>query len=128
MKKPYNLCFSLLRSVVFLICFLFTYYAFSNNTPILGNEIELSCPLIVDCSNITDQQLACRDDIPPVDFSLPVVIDSCGDVSFSALTIIPGSSACPGDTLFVTRTYFINDGATSEECMQTFTIVDDIVM
>lgn len=85
------------------------------------------CTLDVDCSNIFDQQLACRADLPPVDFDLPIIIDSCGDVTLSALTIIPGNSACPDDTLFVTRTYFLQDTmGNMAECMQTFTIVDDI--
>ena len=84
------------------------------------------CSLVVDCSNIVDEQLACRADLPPVDFDLPIIIDSCGDVALSALTIIPGDSACPNDTLFVTRTYFLQDTmGNMEQCMQTFTIVDD---
>lgn len=92
--------------------------------PYSGNG---QCSLDVDCSNIFDQQLACRADLPAVDFDLPIIVDSCGDVTLSALTIIPGSSACPDDTLFVTRTYFIQDATGNmEQCMQTFTIVDDI--
>ncbi|MDF1694179.1 MAG: hypothetical protein P1U56_00005, partial [Saprospiraceae bacterium] len=84
------------------------------------------CDLIVDCSNITDQTLSCRADLPPVDFDLAMVTDSCGDVIKSALTIIPGNSACPGDTLFVTRTYFLQDAAGNmEECGQVFTIIND---
>lgn len=85
------------------------------------------CTLDVDCSNIFDQQLACRTDLPSVDFDLPIIVDSCGAVILSALTIIPGNAACPDDTLFVTRTYFIQDATgNTAECMQTFTIVDDI--
>ncbi len=81
-----------------------------------------ACSLVLDCSLITDQPLECRSDLPPVDFDLLVVTDSCGDVTKSALTIIPGNSGCPGDPVIVTREYFGNDGVTGESCMQTFTI------
>ncbi len=82
------------------------------------------CDLVVDCSNITDQTLACRADLPPVDFDLPIVVDSCGDVIHSALTIIPGNTGCPGDTLTITRTYFQQDSeGNMAECMQTFTVI-----
>ena len=89
-------------------------------------EVIEPCELIVDCSNIFDQTLSCRADLPSVDFDLPIVTDSCGDVTMSALTIIPGNTACPGDTLFVPRTYFIQDqNGNMTECMQTFTIIND---
>jgi hypothetical protein len=82
------------------------------------------CSLEVDCSNIVDQTLACRSDLPSVDFSLPIVVDSCGDVIRSALTIIPGNSGCPEDTLRISRTYFLQDNlGNMAECMQTFTII-----
>ncbi len=82
------------------------------------------CDLVVDCSNIVDETLACRADLPPVDFDLPMVTDSCGDVIRSALTIIPGNSGCPGDTVFITRTYFLQDqNGNMAECMQTFTVI-----
>ncbi|MEM7574862.1 MAG: PKD-like domain-containing protein, partial [Bacteroidota bacterium] len=84
------------------------------------------CDLVVDCSAITDEQLDCRSDLPAVDFALPVVTDSCGDVIRSALTIIPGNSGCPEDTVFITRTYFLQDQEDNmAECMQTFTVVSD---
>ncbi len=89
-------------------------------------EIMPGDQLVVDCTNITDQDLTCRADLPPVDFDLPVVIDSCGDVVLSALTIIPGNSGCPGDPILIPRTYFIQDAAGNmTECMQTFTIQSD---
>ncbi|MDF1699503.1 MAG: matrixin family metalloprotease, partial [Saprospiraceae bacterium] len=89
-------------------------------------EVILPCDLVVDCSNIVDQTLSCRADLPPVDFDLPIVIDSCGDVTMSALTIIPGNSACPGDTLFIPRTYFLQDqNGNMEQCEQLFTIIND---
>ena len=91
-------------------------------------EFELiNCELLVDCSNVVDETLACRADLPPVDFDLPMVIDSCGDVIMSALTIIPGNTGCPGDTIFITRTYFVEDGVSpTVECMQTFTVVSSM--
>ena len=83
-----------------------------------------TCGLVVDCSAIVDMTVSCRQDLPPVDFTLPMVIDSCGDIILSALTIISGNSGCPNDTLFIDRTYFIQDGVSPvEECMQTFTII-----
>lgn len=92
--------------------------------PFIGTS---QCALEVDCSSIVDQQLACRFDLPAVDFDLPIVVDSCGNIALSALTIIPNNSACPNDTLFVQRTYFIQDSEGNlEQCMQLFTIVDDI--
>ena len=101
-----------------LILFVFFLY------PFVGYS---QCDLVVDCSNIVDQQLACRADLPPVDFDLPIIVDSCGAITLSALTVIPGNSGCPGDTLFVPRTYFIQDATGNmEQCMQLFTIVDDV--
>ena len=79
--------------------------------------------LIVDCSNVTDQNLDCLDDVPDVDFSLPIVTSSCGDAIQSALTQNLGSSTgCPGNPIIVERTYFILDDQNAVECMQTFTI------
>lgn len=100
--------------------------------PFAGAEVEICildpCDLEVDCSNITDQALECRADLPPVDFDLPIVIDSCGEVTQSALTIIPGNSGCPGDPVSITRTYFLQDTeGNMAECMQTFTIESTIV-
>ena len=93
------------------------------NTASCVATVTVLCPLVVDCSNIVDQTLTCRADLPPVDFNLPIITESCGDVTQSALTIIPGNSGCPGDELTITRTYFISDaGGNSAECMQTFTI------
>ncbi len=81
------------------------------------------CSLIVDCSNIVDTPLTCRADLPPVDFNLPIITDSCGGVTLSALTIIPGNSGCPGDPVTITRTYFIqDDDGNMAQCAQTFTI------
>lgn len=116
---PLNTTLNNLKKVVSIFTLLAAFLI-----PNFGNA---QCDLIVDCSNIVDEQLECRADLPPVDFDLPIVVDSCGDIILSALTIIPGNSACPDDTLFVTRTYFINDGVNpTAECMQTFTIVDDV--
>ena len=104
-----------LSTLLLVVVLLFPYFGYGQ------------CSLVVDCSNIVDQQLACRADLPAVDFNLPIVVDSCGDVTLSALTIIPGSTACPDDTLFVTRTYFLQDTmGNMAQCMQLFTIVDDI--
>jgi len=87
----------------------------------------IECELIVDCSNVVDETLACRADLPLVDNDLIVVTDSCGDVTITALTIIPGNTGCPEDTLTITRTYTINDGVSpAVECMQTFTIVSSM--
>ncbi|MEM7572917.1 MAG: HYR domain-containing protein, partial [Bacteroidota bacterium] len=88
--------------------------------------IAASCDLVVDCSNIVDTEIACRADLPAVDFDLPIVTDSCGDVIRSALTIIPGNSACPEDTVFITRTYFLQDQeGNMDQCMQTFTTISN---
>jgi hypothetical protein len=88
--------------------------------------LTLTSSLVVDCSNIFDQTISCRSDLPPVDFDLPIVIDSCGDVIMSALTIIPGNSGCPGDEVIISRTYFLQDqDGNMEQCMQTFTVRSD---
>jgi hypothetical protein len=91
-------------------------------------EFEIvDCDLVVDCSNIFDQQLACRADLPPVDFNLPIIVDSCGATTLSALTIIPGDTGCPNDTLFITRTYFIQDAVGNmAQCVQTFTVISQL--
>jgi len=93
----------------------------SSNSP--KNSSKAFGPLVVDCSNIVDTPLSCRADLPPVDFDLPVVVDSMGSIILSALTIIPGNSGCPGDPVIISRTYFINDGVSTEDCMQTFTVL-----
>ena len=86
-------------------------------------NVTRGCELELDCSLITDQALECRADLPPVDFDLVTAIDSCGDITKSALTIIPSNSGCPGDPLIIPRTYFVEDSeGNMAECMQTFTV------
>ena len=98
------------------------------NTATCTATVTVQSMLTVDCSNITDETLSCRADLPPVDFDLPIIVNSCGDVTLSALTIIPGNSGCPGDEISITRTYFIQDEAGNrEECMQTFTVVSNVL-
>lgn len=107
-------------------------YSLIRNTPKAptfgGNVSRIEgdgLPLEVNCSAITNQNLQCRADLPPVDFNLPVVVHSVGMVTKSALTIIPGNTGCPGDTLFIPRTYFNQDAAGSQvQCMQRFTIIN----
>ncbi len=97
------------------------------NTATCSAIVSVVCELNVDCSNIIDQDLECRTDLPPVDFDLPIIVDSCGIVVQSALTIIPGNSGCPGDEVIIPRTYFIQDAAGNmEQCEQTFTIESTI--
>ena len=92
----------------------------------LDVEVIAACALEVSCAAITDQTLPCRASLPPVDFDLPIVIQSCGDPILSALTIIPGNSGCPGDEVTITRTYFLQDQqGNMAECMQTFTIISN---
>jgi len=50
------------------------------NTAACAATVTVTCPLILDCSLITDQPLECRSDLPPVDFDLVTAIDSCGDL------------------------------------------------
>ena len=84
---------------------------------------EDCCRLVVDCSNITDENLDCRSDLPPVDFDLPIITESCGNVILSALTIIPGNSGCPGDEVTIERTYFMQDDEGNLfRCYQQFTV------
>ena len=93
----------------------------------LVENLEFKQALVVDCSNIFDQTLSCRADLPPVDFNLPIVVSACGNVTLSALTIIPGNSGCPGDEVTITRTYFLQDDAGNmAQCMQTFTVVSNV--
>ncbi|MEL7160709.1 MAG: hypothetical protein AAFN92_08115, partial [Bacteroidota bacterium] len=103
------------------------------DTPSTGGSSK--CPLEVDCANITDETLSCRADLPPVDFTLPIIVVSCDDPIQSALTIIPGNSGCPGDEVSITRTYFIQDpddgtgtgtAGLTLECGQTFTVVSNV--
>lgn len=96
------------------------------NTAACVATVTVTCPLVLDCSLITDQSLECRSDLPPVNFDLVTAIDSCGDLIKSALTIIPGNDGCPGNPVIITREYFVNDGINSKSCMQTFTIESTI--
>ena len=107
-------------------------YTYTDTNGCIGSATDdifvdpICCDLVVDCSNITDTDLTCRADLPPVDFDLPIIIDSCGNVIRSALTIIPGNSGCPGDLISITRTYFLQDQqGNMDECVQVFTIQSD---
>ncbi|REE80358.1 gliding motility-associated-like protein [Lutibacter oceani] len=104
-------------------------YTFSDTNGCTNNANDtifvdpVCCELIVDCVNIVDTPLSCRADLPPVDFDLPIITDSCGEVTQSALTIIPGNSGCPGDPVIISRTYFLRDkNGNTAECKQTFTV------
>ncbi len=98
----------------------------TGTTIVSGQDGSVCCNLDVSCALITDQTLTCRADLPPVDFDLPIIIESCGDPILSALTIIPGNSGCPGDEVTITRTYFIQDQqGNMAECMQTFTVISN---
>ena len=83
---------------------------------------EDCCRLIVDCSNIIDQDLDCRSDLPPVDLDLPIISEACGVPAVSVLTIIPSNSGCPGNEVLITRTYFIQDDGDLFQCYQEFTV------
>ncbi|MFK8164117.1 MAG: hypothetical protein AB8H12_16855, partial [Lewinella sp.] len=93
-------------------------------------------PPVIDCATVfPDIQISCRSDLPAVDFSLVTdnVTDNCtadfenGNGSVSALTIIPGNSGCPLDTVKITRQYFINDGnGNTTECFINIDVVSDV--
>jgi len=84
----------------------------------------IDCELIIDCSNVVDQTIACRADLPPTDMTLPIAIDSCGNISRSVFTNIPGNTGCPNDTLFITRTYTLEDAVGNiDSCVQIFTVI-----
>lgn len=112
----------------FIVCAATTFTA--ANTTNIQNHIdsraclsESCCRLVVDCSNITDQDLDCRSDLPSVDFDLVITTESCGEAVLSALTVIPGDSGCPGDEVLITRTYFIQDAEGNMfRCYQEFTV------
>ena len=90
-------------------------------------------PIInVDCSNVQDQSLSCKADIPPSDVNL-VTFTGCGGAPLVFLQESDnGGAGCIDDTLFFTRLYIIDlDGDTvltttdRDTCAQLFTIVDD---
>ena len=105
---------------------------YTPGNPFTGAEVEICilppCDLEVDCSNVTDQDLECIADLPPVDFDLVIATDSCGAITRTESTITNlGTTGCPGDPTIITRTYFLEDTeGNMEECMQTFTVESTI--
>ncbi len=91
----------------------------------LGNCLD--CELNVSCALVNNETISCRVDLPPVNSDLPLILESCGDVTISTLTVIPGNSGCPGDEVAITRTYTIEDEEGNiDQCMQTFTVVSNV--
>ena len=84
----------------------------------------ICCELIVDCSAIIDQNLACLSEIPTVDNSLVIITEACGQPTISVQTDpLPTNSGCPGNPISVSRTYSVQDeDGNMDECTQVFTI------
>ncbi len=84
----------------------------------------ICCELMVDCSAVSDQNLECLSDIPPVDNSLVIISEACGQATISAQTDpIPANSGCPGNSVSISRTYSVQDeDGNMDACTQTFTI------
>ncbi len=82
--------------------------------------LEFLCP-----PPVTDI-FACITDIPAQDTAQVFVTDFCEPLMIEIVDANNGGTGCEGDTLVVTRTYFITDGAgNSGTCTQTIDIVDD---
>jgi len=94
-------------------------------------------PPVIDCeATFPDVTVSCRADLPPVDFAIAAAAttDNCATFSgdpdvnptgiLSALTIIPGNTGCPEDTVNITRTYFLQDASGNQaQCVYTIKVV-----
>lgn len=83
------------------------------------------CDLVITCPSPDGGVFVCIEDIPAADTSLIIVTDSCGAVTttFDEDTIGTG---CGLDTMYITRTYFVNDGTLTDSCVQIFRVNDNL--
>ncbi len=83
------------------------------------------CSLDVDCSNLTDANLACASEVPAADTTLIIVNDFCTSFEIVSNDVDNGGVGCTDDPLVITRTYTVTDALGSTfDCVQTFTIAD----
>lgn len=95
----------------------------ANCSTMVSAEIMPGNDLVVDCSNIQNQDLACVEDLPAANTSLVTVLESCGVATVTSGDIQNTGTGCPGSPILINRTYVISDGVnTDEECSQLFTI------
>ena len=69
---------------------------------------------------------SCEEDVPGPDEDLIEVTNYCGSFVIDIVDIESGGEGCPGDTLFITRTYYIEDDLSSDSCVQVIKVVDDV--
>ncbi len=85
---------------------------------------ELDCCLLdIACPSPNGGVFSCVDDLPSEDPGVIVVLESCGTVTIDINDATTGSG-CPGDTMYVTRTYTVSDGISTEICSQVFRFID----
>ena len=83
------------------------------------------CFLSLECPDPDGGLFACLDELPPPDQDLINILDSCGQCTYTIIDSSTGSG-CPGDTMYLTRTYIITDGISTDSCVQVFRFIDDI--
>jgi PKD repeat protein len=81
------------------------------------------CRLTYTCPPENSGFLTCIEDLPPPDEDLLNVTDYCGILTIDVTDDTSGEG-CPGDTLFITRTYILEDDFSQETCVQVFILVD----
>ncbi|MDT0556471.1 zinc-dependent metalloprotease [Patiriisocius hiemis] len=100
----------------------------SNTVDAAGNCLTscVTCSLSIDCSGITNQTLACIDDLPAPNTSLVTVNSSCGSATITSDTATSSDTGCPGDPMIILRTYTVeDDDGNMLECEQVFTIISN---
>ena len=89
--------------------------------------VEGCCELIVNCPPEDGGTYACVEDVPSIDSSGIVVVEYCDTFFIDAIETTNGGEGCPGDTLFITRTYTVQDSAgNSQTCVVNITVLDTI--
>src|SRR5687768_11088996 len=89
--------------------------------------VEECCELIIICPPANGGTFQCRDDVPPVDTTVVTVIEFCNSLTIDVNEFDNEGEGCPGDTLFITRVFTVEDGAgNSQTCTVVYTVVDNI--
>ena len=82
------------------------------------------CVLVLSCPPANGGTFDCVEDVPDADPGLVTVVDSCGPVSITSNDVVAGTG-CGTDTMYITRTYLVDDGMNVDSCVQVFRVADD---
>ena len=86
---------------------------------------EGCCDLEIECPNENGGSYQCLADVPQPNPNSIVIIDSCDTPVISVMEEVDGEG-CTGDPLIVKYTYTVTDGAESETCEVSYTVMDSM--